>query len=129
MNDIFAIPRKRINAEFRRLAKRKYKTYDDVVQMLLKQCDRFPPAAVAWPTVLKRKGDRIEIGIKVANALAKKDSAKYQQSMQYYGRPPASLAHKRVLDGTNAEMVSLALEIIKTAKEIAETLTVLESTK
>jgi hypothetical protein len=129
MTSIFAIPRKRINAEFRRLAKRKYKSYDDVVKMLMKQCDRFPPASVAWPTVLKRKGDRIEIGIKVANALSRAESAKYKQSVQYYGRPPASLAHKRVLDGTNEEMVQMALDIIKVAKEIAEALTVLESTK
>lgn len=129
MTTIFAIPRSRLNAEYRRLARRKWKSYDDVVKMLMKQCDRFPPASVAWPTILKRKGDRIEIGIKIANALSKPGSAKYQQSMQYYGRPPASMAHKRVLDGTNEEMLKDALEIIKVAKEIAETLTVLESTK
>ena len=126
---IFNIPHKRINEEFRRLARKKYKTFDDVVKMLTKQAERFPPVSVAWPTILKRKGERIEIGIKIVNALSKETSIKFQQSLQYYGRPPAFLAHKRVLDGTNQEMAKAGLDIIKVAKGIAETLTVLESTK
>jgi len=129
MSDIFMVPRKHINAEFRRLARRKYETYDDVVQMILKQCERFPSASVAWPTVFKRSGQRIEIGIKVVNCQSKPTSQNYRRKVAHTGRPPAFLAHIRVLSGTNAEMAAMALEIIKVAKEIAESLTVLESTK
>jgi hypothetical protein len=63
------------------------------------------------------------------DALAVPNGSRYKQSMQYYGRPPATVAHKRVIEGSIYEIADLTLAIIRAAKGIAETLTALEQTK
>ena len=144
-NDIFNLTDRRLETQhkkiLRRLDKRLAKGisgYDEVVELIKGECDRFQESAMAWPVVLRRrsspkrrekKGDTLEIQIKVVHALSRPDSAKYQQSMQYYGRPPSYVAHKRLISGKCADLAEQGLAIVRAAKTISEILTVLEQTK
>jgi len=137
MMDIFAIPDKLLEKQHKKLLRRLNgvifrgeDVYNTIVTSLQAECNRFPNTSVAWPVILKRKGDAIEIQIKVVNALSHPEGAKYQQSMQYYGRPPAVVAHKRVIDGEGYyELAEQSLAVIRATKTIAEVLTALEETK
>lgn len=135
--DIFAVTDKVLENQHKKLLRklngmifRGEGVYNAIINVLQTECNRFPHTSVAWPVVLKRKGDAIEIQIKVVNALSHPEGAKYQQSMQYYGRPPAVVAHKRVIDGEGYyELAEQSLAVIRATKTIAEVLTALEETK
>jgi hypothetical protein len=134
--DIFVLSDKRLEANHKRLLKSVQKKikdavfdYDKVVALFQEECRRFPDTAMAWPIVLRRKGDVLEMQIKVVNVLSQPDGAKYQQSMQYYGRPPSFVAHRRLIDGDLQELVEQGLAVIRATKTISEVLTVLEQTK
>lgn len=134
--DIFALSDKRLEANHKRLIESVERrlasgdfAYDRVIRILQEECHRFPDSAMAWPTVLKRKGEAVEIQIKVVNVLSQPDGAKFQQSMQYYRRPPSFVAHRRIIDGDALDLVEQGLAVIRATKTISEILTVLEQTK
>jgi hypothetical protein len=136
MADIFAIPDRMLEKQHKKLlAKLNDKifdgnrAYDAIISTLQAECNRFPNTSMAWPSVLKRKGNAIELQIKIVNTLSHPNGAKYQQSMQYYGRPPAVVAHRRIVDGSLYEMAEQSLAIIRATKTISEVLTALEATK
>ena len=133
-DDIFAIPNRRLEVAHRKLLRKIAKPsrntdYHKVIDLLQEECDRFPAESMAWPAVLKRKGEAVEIQIKIVNVLSRPDSAKYQTSLRYYGRPPAVTSHRRIIEGDHMELAEKGLAIIRATKAIAEILTVLEQTK
>lgn len=136
MTDIFAVPDKVLEKQHQKLLTRLNdkifdgdRAYDTVISTLQAECNRFPNTSMAWPSVLKRKGNVIELQIKIVNTLSHPNGAKYQQSMQYYGKPPAVVAHRRIVDGSLYEMAEQSLAIIRATKTISEVLTALEATK
>lgn len=104
-------------------------SYERLIDKLLDYVRAFPDTAMAWPSVTKRKGDGIEINIKAVKARAPEECATYKASMQWTGRPPSFVVHKRVIRGDLIEIARLALATIRAAKTISEVLTVLEETK
>jgi len=128
---IFNIPDKRLSTEYRRQLKKIAKGgigYDDAVNLLFRECKRFPEWSAMWPTIVKRKSQSISITIHVAKASADPDSYGYKQKMAVTGRPPSTVAHQRLIEGSPKYLVEHGLEIIKATKTMSEILTTLEQT-
>jgi hypothetical protein len=130
--DIFAIPKREIEKRHRRIIKRNF-TYKGLLRTVQRECDSFPWDSRMWLAVLHRVPEpgedcKIEIRVYAATDTAE-DTERYQNAMSYTGRLPGVVVHRRVIGGSLKDVMNDALATVRLVKSMAETLTVLESTK
>ena len=132
--NVFNFPAKELEKRHKHLLKKKC-TYKGMLKILQKECDSFPWDSRVWLAVLHRSpkpgaGDdcRIEVRIYAATD-TKENTERYQTAIKYTHRLPCVVIHHRIIAGSLKTVMNDALVTIRMIKSMAETLTVLETTK